>query len=115
MLKNFSDVIERIRTLQNDLSNFEFGRVLGMTPQTVDFYMRGERKPSVGFIFNVCSHFHVSADWLLGLPTTFVAEDQQMTSSVNKRIADLKTSADRATVSINNLLVSISKFNEATK
>ncbi len=115
MLKNLSNVIGRIKTLQNDLSNFEFGRLLGMTPQTVDLYMRGERKPSLEFVFNVCSHFHVSADWVLGLPTTFVAEEQQMTSSVNKRIADLKTSADRATISINNLLASISKFNEATK
>ncbi|MBQ4200620.1 MAG: helix-turn-helix transcriptional regulator [Kiritimatiellae bacterium] len=115
MLKNLTDVIGRIKTLQNDLSNFEFGRLLGMTPQTVDLYMRGERKPSVEFVVRVCSHYNVSADWILGLPTTFVAEEQQMTSSVNKRIADLKTSADRATISINNLLTSISKFNEVTK
>ena len=33
MLKNLTDVIGRIKTLQNDLSNFEFGRLLGMTPQ----------------------------------------------------------------------------------
>lgn len=39
-----------------------------MGQKTVDFYLRGERKPSVEFILNICSKFNVSADWLLGLP-----------------------------------------------
>lgn len=39
-----------------------------MTQQTVDLYLKGERKPSLEFIYNICSSFGVSADWLLGLP-----------------------------------------------
>lgn len=115
MLNKFTNVIDKVKSLQNDLNNFEFGRLLGMTPQTVDFYMRGERKPSVEFIVNVCTHFNVSADWLLGISPTFVGEKSQVTQSVNKKIADLKTCADRAAASINNLLSSIAKFNEVTK
>ena len=30
-------------------------------------YLKGERKPSVDFVRNICATQHVSADWLLGL------------------------------------------------
>ena len=112
MLENFTNVIERVRTLQGDRANFEFGRMLGMTPQTVDLYMRGKRKPSVEFIFNVCSCFRVSADWLLGLSPTNVIAPQ---SGLTVRIKALKADADRAAVSINNLIGTISKLQEAVK
>ena len=112
MLENFTNVIERVRTLQGDRANFEFGRMLGMTPQTVDLYMRGKRKPSVEFIFKVCSCFQVSADWLLGLSPTNVISPQ---SGLTVRIKALKADADRAAVSINNLIGTISKLQEAVK
>ena len=112
MLDKFTDVIERIRMLQGERANFEFGRMLGMTPQTVDLYMRGARKPSVEFILNVCSCFHVSADWLLGLSPTNVISPQ---SGLTVRIKALKADADRAATSINNLIGTISKLQEAVK
>lgn len=112
MLENFTDVIERVRMLQGDRANFEFGRMLGMTPQTVDLYMRGKRKPSVEFIINVCACFRVSADWLLGLSPTNVISSQ---SGLTARIKALKVDADRAAVSINNLIGTISKLQEAVK
>lgn len=112
MLKKFADVVDRVRELQGDRPNFEFGRLLGMTPQTVDLYMRNERKPSVEFVMNVCSHFNVSADWLLGLsPTNAIGND----SGLSVRVKALKSEADRAASSINNLLVSITKLQEAVK
>ena len=112
MLKKFTDVIERIRQLQGDRPNFEFGRMLGMTPQTVDLYMRNERKPSVEFIMNVCLRFNVSADWLLGLsPTNVIAAH----SGVAVRVRALKVDADRAAESVNKLLASITQLQEAVK
>jgi len=66
VLKDLADVVRWIRTHQDNLSNSEFGRLFGMAPQTVDLYMRGERKSSLEFVFDVCSHFHVSTDWMLG-------------------------------------------------
>ena len=112
MLENFTDVIERVRSLQGDRANFEFGRMLNMTPQTVDLYMRNKRKPSVEFIINVCSCFKVSADWLLGLSRTNVIDGH---SDIAMRIKALKSDADRAASSIDNLLTSISKLQEAVK
>lgn len=69
MLKNFTDVISRILAIRDSkgLTTIEFARQLKMTPQTVDLYLKGERKPSLEFVFNVCSTFGESADKLLGL------------------------------------------------
>ena len=44
-----------------------FARTLEMPQNTVDCYIKGRRKPSVELILRVCTRFHVSADWLLGL------------------------------------------------
>lgn len=112
MLKKFTDVIARVKLLQGDRANFELGRMLNMTPQTVDLYMRGKRKPSVEFILNVCSCFNVSADWLLGIVATNVIDTH---SGVAMRINALKVDADRAASSINNLLNSITRLQEAVK
>lgn len=69
MLKNFTDVVSRILAIRDSrgLTTIEFARQLKMTPQTVDLYLKGERKPSLEFLFNVCSTFGESADSLLGL------------------------------------------------
>lgn len=45
----------------------QFALKLGMTQQTVDLYIKGARKPSVEFIYNIFCSFNVSADWLLGI------------------------------------------------
>lgn len=69
MLKDFTDVVSRILAIRDSrgLTTIEFARQLKMTPQTVDLYLKGERKPSLEFLFNVCSTFGESADSLLGL------------------------------------------------
>ena len=67
MLKNFSEIVSRIRTVQGELSTVEFARRLGMTQQTVNLYLKEARKPSLEFVLKVCSTFEESADWLLGL------------------------------------------------
>lgn len=60
--------LERVESVRKGLSTSAFARALGMGQKTVDFYLKGERKPSVEFVTNICSKFGVSADWLLGLP-----------------------------------------------
>jgi transcriptional regulator with XRE-family HTH domain len=84
-----------------------------MTPQTVDLYMKQQRKPSVEFICNICSYFNVTSDWLLGLQTTNVDDKQMLSRSIHKRVADLKNSADGATSSIETLLASIKELQTA--
>ena len=64
------DVIERIKTLINGESIYSFAKKLNISQQTVDCYVNGKRKPSLDFIYRVCSLCKVSSDWLLGLSQT---------------------------------------------
>ena len=57
----------RAKELMGPMSVKQFALKLGMTQQTVDLYIKGARKPSVEFIYNICCSFNVSADWILGL------------------------------------------------
>lgn len=61
------DFLERLNRCREGMSVSQFARKIGMNQKTVDFYMKGERKPSVELIISVCSKCGVSADWLLGL------------------------------------------------
>ena len=70
--------LEKVSEVQKDLSTSAFARVLGMNQKTVDLYVKGERKPSVDFVRSICSNFHVSADWLLGL-----SDEQQPSGQVS--------------------------------
>lgn len=101
---------ERIKSLQGSLTNTQLANNPKMTPQTVDLYMKQQRKPSVEFICNICSYFNVTSDWLLGLQTTSVDNKQMLKQSLYKRIADLKSNADETTSSIKTLLSSIQEL-----
>ena len=59
----------------------QFASRLGMTQQTVNLYVNGERKPSVEFIYNIWCSFGVSSDWLLGLPERSGGITQQATAN----------------------------------
>ena len=58
---------ERFRELQGEMSNTEFADFLGMSRQTVGFYLNGNRVPDIIGLEQISSKCNVSADWLLGL------------------------------------------------
>ena len=65
-----NNVIERVKAQINGESIYSFAKKLGISQQTVDCYINGKRKPSLEFIYRVCSTYGVSADYLLGLSQT---------------------------------------------
>lgn len=67
MKNNFEHLISRIKSLPGADNVAGFARTIRMNQKTVDLYMKGERKPSLEFVQNICTSFGVSADWLLGL------------------------------------------------
>ena len=71
----------RAKELMGPMSVKQFALKLGMTQQTVDLYIKGARKPSVEFIYNICCSFNVSSDWLLGLPERSGGITQQATAN----------------------------------
>ena len=62
------DFLKKVSEVQNGRSASAFARDIGMNQRAVDMYIKGERKPSVDFVRNICATQHISADWLLGLP-----------------------------------------------
>lgn len=58
---------ERLRELQGDRSSVEFAAFLGMSRQTIGFYLNGDRIPDILALRQIAERCNVSADWLLGL------------------------------------------------
>ena len=115
MKKNFSAIIERVKIVQNGMSTVAFAKLLGMTQQTVDQYMKNRNKPSLEFIMNICSTFTESADWILGFTDTRNAVSKVpniVRGNQRRHIQELKTSAERVVEKANELLTSIDEMEQ---
>lgn len=58
---------KRLNEMLGDMSVTEFAKKLGLSRQTVGFYLNGDRIPDVETLAQICDKCKVSADWLLGL------------------------------------------------
>lgn len=58
---------DHLRELMGDLSTTDFAKKIGLSRQTVGFYLNGDRIPDCETLAQICSKCDVSADWLLGL------------------------------------------------
>ena len=105
----FQDVLDRIKLRMNGESVYAFAKRLGISQQTADCYINGKRKPSLDFIYRVCSVYGCSADELLGLPT--VASERSVVADLD----DIRTRADQAQESLSNLLTAIDKFKKEAR
>ena len=73
---------ERLRILMGSSSNTEFAKTIGISRQTLGFYLNGDRIPDCETLVHICNKCHVSANWLLGLsevknPDSNIAEITQ--------------------------------------
>lgn len=64
-----SDFSEHLRTLRTErnISQKQLASILSYSRETVVAWERGRKLPSYDAIIEICQHFDVSADWLLGL------------------------------------------------
>ena len=58
---------ERLNSLLEGRSITEFAKELGMSRQTLGFYLNGDRIPDIKAIRQICEFCGVTADWLIGL------------------------------------------------
>ena len=63
----FPQFVKRFRELQGGRDSAEFARFLGLSRQTVWFYLNGDRIPNALRLKSIAEKCNVSADWLLGL------------------------------------------------
>ena len=61
---------EKIRLLreERELNQSELGKAVGMTQRKVSYLEKDTYEPSIEDIRALCTYFHISADYLLGLP-----------------------------------------------
>lgn len=58
---------ERLNILLGDMKTTDFADKLGLSRQTMGFYLNGERIPDSLTLSRICQVCNVTADWLLGL------------------------------------------------
>lgn len=75
---------ERLRELQGEMSNTEFADFLGITRQTIGFYLNGHRIPDILCLAQISRRCNVSADWLIG--TSDVKSTNADTKATSKYI-----------------------------
>ncbi len=51
-----------------NMSQVELSRVTGLTPSTINRYLKGLRLPRIRELIMLALVFDVSVDWLLGIP-----------------------------------------------
>lgn len=61
---------ERLRAIREDkdISQRDFARLMGTTPQQMSKYELGQQEMTVSRLIKACEILGVSADYLLGLP-----------------------------------------------
>lgn len=64
---------EKIRNLREDrdLNQTQLGREVNMTQRKISYIECGKYEPSIEDIIAFCHFFHVSADYLLGIPERY--------------------------------------------
>lgn len=58
---------ERLIKLQGNMSNVDFAKKIGLSRQTVGFYINGDRIPDAETLKQICVRCNVSADYVIGL------------------------------------------------
>lgn len=63
----FKERLEELRKLMGNPSNTEFAKTIGISRQTLGFYLNGDRIPDCETLVQICKKCNVSSNWLLGL------------------------------------------------
>ena len=58
---------QRLGELMGDMTTTEFAEKVGLTRQTMGFYLNGDRIPDSFTLAQICEECNVSADWMIGL------------------------------------------------
>ena len=82
---------ERLKELQGDMSATDFAKKIGLSRQTVGFYLNGDRIPDSETLIQICHNCHVSADWLLGLSDEKTLDSSAQSASRYTGLSDRKS------------------------
>jgi len=80
---------ERLKELRGDKSQAEIARLLGVKQQNWARWENGVVFPGAETLHHICSTFHVSADWLLGLSASPPDQPARKVDDLKKAIITL--------------------------
>ncbi|MDO4973290.1 MAG: helix-turn-helix transcriptional regulator [Eubacteriales bacterium] len=63
----FRDRFNELLKEQSNGNITEFAKLLGLSRQTVGFYLNGDRIPDIETMFQICKKCKIPSDWLIGL------------------------------------------------
>jgi len=66
----FSDILKRLRTKQQGLTQAKFAEILGVSQQAVGLWERGKNMPSKELLVRIADYFGVTVDYMVGRPST---------------------------------------------
>lgn len=58
---------QRLESIKGQMSVTDFAEKLGLSRQTIGFYLNGDRIPDIQTLRQICEECNISADYLLGL------------------------------------------------
>lgn len=100
-MPDFSTVFKNLRK-DNNLTQAELGKKLGVAPSTVGMYERGQREPDFETLEKIANYFSVNMNTLLGKENAF---DEKSSSVVGIKIPVLgKVAAGIPITAVENIL-----------
>lgn len=69
---------ERLKSLRGNQSRNSVAKEIGMNPQTLERYEKGERLPDIEAVSLIAKYYGVSIDWLCGNDKTDVSEAEKI-------------------------------------
>lgn len=83
-----------LRTLRGNSSQGEIASVFGVSQSAYSAWERGTKEPSLTTISSICTHYNVSADWLLGLCTAVQPKATPNVASATPDVACFQPAPD---------------------
>ena len=65
-MSKFAEKLKELR-IEHNLSQKDFGKIIGATQSTVAKWESGDREPSFDMIISIAKYFNVTTDFLGGL------------------------------------------------
>lgn len=86
--ENESMFQKRLEMLKGNMSLDQFAKTVGLSRQTIGFYLSGERKPDIETLSAICERYAISADWLLGRDVQSDANPDNLHTALDSKIQD---------------------------
>lgn len=67
--------VKKLRDLMNGMDNTSFAKKVGISRQTLGYYLNGDRLPDAVNLIKICRACHVTSDYLLGLSEIPIPEE----------------------------------------